>query len=526
MKQTARFNCVLAAWSLLFSTATFALSPPNLLSDINWDVDATTEGDQSSAPGIAPGSVEAIEAAFNNARRQEEIQLNVVFNSLGTLDLPSQKVWDAMTPSEKALMITNAERTARDGVNYPNHGTVLGLPLEAVESNLNKLAQDYADYMVDNNFWDHVVPASVTASPFAGTNSFTRISDHPVIGAGAGTAGENCHQFLSAAENLAASAFSVMNAPTPTTLIENAIYSWLYDDASSSWGHRVAMLLQDQSLSGNSGFNNDRGSVTSEGFMGIGVAGRGDGSYTVFDGSNFPSQWAVVWLVMDPAPDANCNFGIPINKQLPNATWQMVSLPATPPEDANTVAAIFGDDIAGTYPATWRVWSFDESIGESGGYVDPGLNGVLKPGEGYWIAQITGAPVTLDMPTGSTITPVTNSTMCAASSTHGCASHSLITKPAGQWNLLGNPYYTRPSVNNLRISTSTGVCADTDGCSITEAADRNGADVQHYQFWNYDGTSYGSPKGPGDQLQPWEAYLTPTLPGAHNLSPVLLIPRN
>ncbi len=295
MKLHTTFIALLAIAAFFISTTALALSPPNPTADISFNSGGNT--------GVA-----AIEAAFNNARRTEETQHGVTANALGNLDLPSQAVWDAMSASERALFLVNAERTARHNVNYPAHGTVLGLPLEGVESNLNMMAENYAEYMAANNFWAHTVPANVSAPPFAGTGSFSRISNHPVIGDGAGTNGGNCRQFLPYAENLHVSASSVMNSPTPSTLIEGAIYGWLYDDAGSAWGHRVAMLLQDQSLSLGSGFNNDRGSAASEGFMGIGFAGRGDGSYSVFDGTAFPSQWNVVWVVMDPAPDPGCNF--------------------------------------------------------------------------------------------------------------------------------------------------------------------------------------------------------------------------
>lgn len=297
MKSTLNLVGTLATVALLQPSISYALSPPNPTADIPWNAGATERG-----------SVESVEAAFSHARRQEEIQRNVAANALGKLELPAQAQWDAMTPADKALMITNAERSARHDVLYPKYGTVLGLPFEAVESHLNTLAQNYADYMVTHNYWDHGVPANISAAPFAGLDSFSRISEHAVIGG-------DCRQFLPTAENLYVTASSVANAPTPTTLIESAIYGWLYADKGSAWGHRIAMLLQDRILGGDSGFNNDHGDAASEGFMGIGFAGRGDGTYSVFDGKTFPSQWNVVWLMMDPAPLANCDFGLPTRAQ-------------------------------------------------------------------------------------------------------------------------------------------------------------------------------------------------------------------
>ena len=526
VKYLTTLSYLIKAVLLLSSSASFALSPPNPAADIGWDVDSTVPGDQSSAPGITAGSVEAIEAAFSNARREEEQQYSITPDAMGTLNLPSQTLWDTMTMSERALMIINAERQARNGVNYPGHGVVAGLPLEAVESHLNKMAEDYAEYMASNNFWAHNVPAGITAPPFAGTGSFNRIWDHPVIGAGAGTAGANCYQFLSFAENLHVSASSVANGPVPQTLIEGAIYGWLYDDAGSSWGHRVAMMLQDQTLQGGAGFNNDHGSASSEGFMGIGFAGRGDGSFAVFNGTSFPTQWTVVWLVMDPANDPACNYGIPSRRTLPDNSWQTISLPAIPPEGANTVADIFGDDIAAeTYDEQWKVWMWDETAGASGGYVDPGINGVLEPGRAFWIIQATGATVTLDMPVGSKRTPMVSSEACSVPMLQGCWAQPLTARGAFQWNLLANPFYTRPSIDALRVQTTAGTCSDSDGCSMTEAADREVADTQVNDFWAYRNSAY-TRYSDGDQMQPWDGVWNVVLPGANGASPVLRIPRN
>ncbi len=67
-------------------------------------------------------------------------------------------------------------------------------------------------------------------------------------------------------------------------------------------------MLQDQSLEGTAGFKNDRGPETHEGFMGLGLAGSGDGSYNIFSDDAFLSQWNLVWMVMDPAEDTTCEF--------------------------------------------------------------------------------------------------------------------------------------------------------------------------------------------------------------------------
>lgn len=304
------FSTALALAAFVLETAS-ALSPLDPAADIPWDEDAAQAGTQTTF-----ASVDAIESAFTNARRQEEIQLGFTANSLGNMTLPAQASWNTLSLADKALLIVNSERVARAGVNY-GAGTVLGLPLEAAEGNINTLSQAYTDYMIANDFWSHNAPAGGPA-PFAGTSPFDRIDNDPAIGNGTGTGGANCHQFLSGAENLGAFASSPgTTIPMP---VERAIYGFIYNDAGSAWGHRHLVLLQDQSVSGGGGFTNDRGSAASEGFLGIGNGGVSDGSYSLFNPVTFPVQQIVVFMMFDPTPDAACNYTIPGGGGAPGPT--------------------------------------------------------------------------------------------------------------------------------------------------------------------------------------------------------------
>ena len=98
---------------LLFTYGVKAASPPNLPTDIPWtDTGGVYDPNNGFASATFNG-VADIEAAFNHGRRQEEIQLGLPANSLGTLTLPSQSVWDAYNHNEKALYILNDERVVR-----------------------------------------------------------------------------------------------------------------------------------------------------------------------------------------------------------------------------------------------------------------------------------------------------------------------------------------------------------------------------------------------------------------------------
>ena len=72
-------------------------------------------------------------------------------------------------------------------------------------------------------------------------------------------------------------------------------------------------------------------------------------------------------------------------------------------------------------------------------------------------------------------------------------------------NMLGNPFYAAPSVDKMTVSTYFGPCSDSDGCTLAEAADQAGANVQHNQFWSWNGAGY-TIAGPGESFAPWAGY--------------------
>ena len=294
----ARTALALISLALASLPPAHALSPPDLDENVSWKIDPG---------GSGPIGTGRIEAAFDAARRAEERQLGLPRGSLGELTLPSEEDWATLGVAARALAIVNAERIARAGVPYPD-GAPLGLPLDGVERHLDALAQDYADYMLANDFWGHEAPPD-GPSPFAGTDPFERIDAAAVIGEGRGTDGGDCHAFLGQAENLAIYAVSAGEVRAP---IARAVYDFLYADAGSDWGHRRLLLLQDEPLDGGpGGFDDDAGTVGREGFIGVGTAGATDGGYPVFeDTGTFPVQRNVVVLLIDPVPDEGCAYDV------------------------------------------------------------------------------------------------------------------------------------------------------------------------------------------------------------------------
>ncbi len=191
--------------------------PDDPLSDVGWSAERSGVGD--------------IETAFNTARKNENAELET---AIPMLSLPSQAEWDAMTGDEKALWLINREREDR-GV----------APLHGIEENVDAVAQDYAEYLVENDVFGHEED---------GHTPWERLSANPAIGA--------CHDVLEVAENLSIFYSSGPNIPLS---IPRAIYNWMYDTrGSGNWGHRHAILWD--------AYDDNSGPEGKEGFLGMGRA--------------------------------------------------------------------------------------------------------------------------------------------------------------------------------------------------------------------------------------------------------------
>jgi uncharacterized protein YkwD len=258
--------------------------------DLTGDVDLTS---CSNCTYFAPygffSSTTHVVNAFNFARRAEETQLSLTANSLGTLTLPSG--YSGWSATVRAFYILNAERTARIG-------TSLGLPLEGLETHLTTIAQGHTQDMITNNFWAHISPTT-SLSPYA------RIDNSATYGA-AGA----CRDFMSYSENIYVSCTG--STTTPTYTIEQAMFAWIYQDASSLWGHRRAALIQNTNVNGATGFTNNVGSASSEGHLGIGIGTR------VYNGTAYPgcggtyNAHIVTMNIADPKPSCAANYTLPI----------------------------------------------------------------------------------------------------------------------------------------------------------------------------------------------------------------------
>ncbi len=184
--------------------------------DLHWS--AATETD-----------VKDIEDQFNQARRQDpSISQRLV--------MPEQSVWNAMSPEDQALYLINAERIGRGLKPFSGHS-----------SSMNAVAQEYAQYMVDNNLvidhnWVGSPSDRMLANEYINSNArMTRITES------LGSTGSD--------GSLASIIYSLIYA-------DKYWYLPFGLDYGESWGHRKH-LLQTNLIE-------DHGNEHDEGILGVG----------------------------------------------------------------------------------------------------------------------------------------------------------------------------------------------------------------------------------------------------------------
>ena len=206
----------------------------------------------------APGDIQTIMNKFNAARAQDPtISVDLVIEY-------TQDQWDALSDNEKGLYLSNKERIDR-GI----------APYAAVARQVSDVAEDYATYLlqVEQTLAHVTTQARWTGS---GRSSSSCCDPYDRLAAALGSQKE----FFTFSENLAwTSAGSTSAFPEP---IAWSVYSWIYDDSGSLWGHRHFSLAE---LSDNAG---DAGA---EGLAGFGVARGSGGTYVVMNVADEAAGW-------------------------------------------------------------------------------------------------------------------------------------------------------------------------------------------------------------------------------------------
>ncbi len=198
--------------------------------------------------------------------------------------------------------------------------------------------------------------------------------------------------------------------------------------------------------------------------------------------------------------------------------WNQIAIPCQLPAASNSVNAVLGDDITGIYGQDWAVFEYNPA---SNAYLQLSEGDSLQQGKGYWIVQLSSDSVVVDLPTESTLPALTTSTQCSSSS--GCFEVAVAAlDSATTWNMLGSPYVGDTSIDIFRLKTASGVCADSDACTLTEAAAEA---LFHDQVWHYDPAieDYVLIEGAA-AMNPWAGFWAASLSNATGVTPVLLLP--
>ena len=186
--------------------------------------------------------------------------------------------------------------------------------------------------------------------------------------------------------------------------------------------------------------------------------------------------------------------------------WQIIGIPCEAPENANTVKAIFADDIAGNYGTDWILFGYNPS---SNSYENVDLQDVLQVGTGYWIITFTNLAL-LDMPSGSQPVKQIESTQCISPS---CFETTMTSNGTKQWQLVANPFHHSFSWSALRgkVATIKHSCGREEGCTLTEMQTEGFVEDQG---WNFDGSAYQPLKG--TDVAPWTGMWMVSLNTASN----------
>jgi len=277
----------------------YCQTPHVLSSTIPYDSNVNMSGNQTGYL-----NVNEIQIAFNNARRKEEAQFCLPTNSITNLTMPNQSTWNNMNADERFLFLTNAERSARAGLNYcTGDGPVSGIPFTGIESNIDNIAQAHAEELIATQSTSSISQAA-------------NIDANPNIG-GSGCDGVKyfrpncCHTFVP--YSVYRIYFTSMDTPAdPSTITTpgleaRSVYFCIYGNGSVGNGRKM-LLLQDIEFGGTTsnpcGFNNDYGDSDDEGFIGFGLEGG-----IPHPSLNRTHIDMVIISYFDPVPQSNgCNY--------------------------------------------------------------------------------------------------------------------------------------------------------------------------------------------------------------------------
>lgn len=223
---------------------------------------------------------------FNAGRRFEETNKGLPVGSLGNMVLPAN--YSSLTLAQKALVLINAERTCRNGINY-GFGALVVRPFQAVENTLSQVAQAHAEWLVAQNKFDHCGnPAFGTGCSVAFSSPTQRIQGQPQLVDG----------WERNSENIGFSIASDPNSLSISMANEVTIFNMIFRNGPN-WAHRDNFLQE---------LTDNFGTTGQEGFLGVGE--KKAANYNPFNTAGMTVGKVLVYEVYDPKLGANNAFSV------------------------------------------------------------------------------------------------------------------------------------------------------------------------------------------------------------------------
>lgn len=196
---------------------------------------------------------------------------------------------------------------------------------------------------------------------------------------------------------------------------------------------------------------------------------------------------------------ANGESSIP-EYTLESGRWYQLVIPGNS-TDAS-IESLFADELAASeYNRSWAIYLWDAGSAQ---YVNPSLSDNIPTGTGFWMIQLTGAQVALNVD-GIGKAPVINSSACP--SNNGCSEAAVVSNNAISENVysaIGSAQPSAHSVDSLRLLTEAGGGSCTTGCTHDTAAN---LELLKKPIWHYDGASgeYQDLAASSGALNVWES---------------------
>lgn len=179
---------------------------------------------------------------------------------------------------------------------------------------------------------------------------------------------------------------------------------------------------------------------------------------------------------------------------LKSGSWELVSISTAPA--STLILDIFGSALsADDYGSKWIVYAYDGVLGE---YVDPGVDGAVSAGEGFWIIHITGSDIFVTVPDFPDLPVIVDEFGCVASD--GCYQHKLDTNAGSDtWNITGVLGSRKRLLSELSFSQADSMAACFSQCDVNESID-NGLISEN--IWVYNSGSNDYERLNGDSVIP------------------------